>query len=42
MLKGSYVALVTPFNLDGSVNYDELRRLIEFHIENKKWKMEPL
>ena len=35
MLKGSYVALVTPFNLDGSVNYDELRKLIEYHIENK-------
>ena len=35
MLKGSYVALVTPFNLDGSVNYEELRKLIEYHIENK-------
>lgn len=35
MLKGSYVALVTPFNVDGSVNFDKLRELIEYHINNK-------
>ena len=35
MLKGSIVALVTPFKQDGSVNYNELERLIEYHIENK-------
>ena len=35
MLKGSIVALVTPFNEDGSVNYDELGRLLEYHIANK-------
>ena len=35
MLKGSIVALVTPFNADGSVNYDELGRLLDYHIENK-------
>lgn len=35
MLKGSIVALVTPFNIDGSVNYEELGKLIEYHIENK-------
>ncbi len=35
MLKGSYVALVTPFNVDGSVNFDKLRELIEYHISNK-------
>ncbi len=34
-LKGSIVALVTPFNPDGSVNFDKLGELIEFHIENK-------
>jgi len=34
MLKGSIVALVTPFNKDGSVNYDELGRLLDFHLNN--------
>lgn len=34
-LKGSIVALVTPFNEDGSINFDKLGELIEFHIENK-------
>ena len=28
MVKGSIVALVTPFNQDGSVNYDKLGELI--------------
>ncbi len=32
---GSGVAMVTPFNLDGSVNYKKLRELIEFQIQNK-------
>lgn len=31
---GSGVAIVTPMNPDGSVNYDELGRLIDFQIEN--------
>ncbi|MDD7647436.1 MAG: 4-hydroxy-tetrahydrodipicolinate synthase [Ruminococcus bromii] len=31
---GAGVALVTPFHPDGTVNYDELERLIEFQIEN--------
>lgn len=31
---GSGVALVTPMNNDGSVNYKTLDRLIEFHIAN--------
>lgn len=35
MLKGSIVALVTPFNEDGSVNYDMLGNLLEYHIANK-------
>ncbi len=35
LVKGSIVALVTPFNADGSVNYDKLGELIDFHVENK-------
>lgn len=35
MLKGSIVALVTPFNEDGSVNFEKLGELLEFHIANK-------
>ncbi|MDR1002626.1 MAG: 4-hydroxy-tetrahydrodipicolinate synthase [Oscillospiraceae bacterium] len=31
---GSGVALITPFNADMSVNYDEFERLIEFQLEN--------
>ena len=31
---GAAVALVTPFRADGSVNYDEFARLIDFQIEN--------
>ena len=34
MLKGSIVALVTPFNLEGSVNYNELEKLLNYHIDN--------
>ncbi len=34
-LKGSIVALVTPFDDKGQVNYEVLSQLIEFHIENK-------
>ncbi|MCP1660366.1 4-hydroxy-tetrahydrodipicolinate synthase [Neisseria perflava] len=34
MLKGSLVALITPMNQDGSVNYQQLRTLIDWHIEN--------
>lgn len=31
---GAGVAIVTPMNADGSINYDELGRLIDFQIEN--------
>ncbi len=31
---GAGVAIVTPMNADGSINYDELGRLIDFNIEN--------
>ena len=34
IFSGSCVAIVTPFNDDMSVNYEELGRLIEFQIEN--------
>ena len=33
-IEGSIVALVTPFNADGSVNLEKLGELIEFHIKN--------
>lgn len=33
-LEGSIVALITPFNEGGSVNFDQLERLLEFHVEN--------
>ena len=32
---GSGVAIVTPFNADGSINFEKLGELIEYHIENK-------
>ena len=34
MFRGSMVALVTPMHLDGSVDFDSLSKLVEFHIEN--------
>lgn len=34
MVKGSMVAIITPFNADGSVNEDKFRQLVEFQIEN--------
>lgn len=33
MIRGSIVALITPFHEDGSVNYDKLRELILWHME---------
>jgi 4-hydroxy-tetrahydrodipicolinate synthase len=32
MLKGSMVAVVTPMDVDGAVNYRDLARVIEFHV----------
>lgn len=32
---GSGVALITPMNSDGSVNYPALADLVEFHVQNK-------
>lgn len=34
MLKGSLVALITPMNQDGIINYEQLHDLIDWHIEN--------
>lgn len=34
MLQGSLVALITPMNQDGSVNFEQLRQLIDWHIDN--------
>lgn len=33
-LKGSFVALVTPFNKDGTVNFEKIKELVEFHLNN--------
>ena len=32
---GAGVALITPMNADGSVNYDKMREIIEFQIKNQ-------
>lgn len=34
-IRGSIVALVTPFHADGSVNFDKLGELIDFHLANQ-------
>ena len=34
IFKGSIVALVTPFNQDGSINFDKINELVEWHIES--------
>ena len=36
-IKGSIVALVTPMNEDGSVNYDKLGELLEYQIANSTY-----
>ena len=33
-IKGSIVALVTPFHEDGSVNFEKLKELLDWHIAN--------
>lgn len=35
VFKGAAVALITPFNEDGSINYEEFGRIIDFQIEHK-------
>ncbi|WP_028115651.1 4-hydroxy-tetrahydrodipicolinate synthase [Ferrimonas senticii] len=34
MFRGSLVALITPMHADGSVDFDSLAQLVEFHIQN--------
>ncbi|MDH5484249.1 MAG: 4-hydroxy-tetrahydrodipicolinate synthase [Gammaproteobacteria bacterium] len=34
MFRGSMVALVTPMHADGSVDFDSLAKLVEFHVAN--------
>ncbi|MEZ9436675.1 dihydrodipicolinate synthase family protein, partial [Vibrio lentus] len=33
MFSGSIVALLTPFNIDGEVDYQSLKNLVEYHID---------
>ena len=33
-LKGSIVALITPFHEDGTVNFEKLAQLVDFRLEN--------
>ena len=35
MFTGSMVAVATPMNDDGSIDFESFEKLIEFHIENK-------
>ena len=35
IIRGSIVALVTPFLPNGEVNYDKLGELVDFHLENQ-------
>ena len=34
IFEGSGVALITPFHEDGSINYDKVKELVEFHVAN--------
>jgi len=34
LITGSFVALITPMNADGSVDFEGFRTLIQFHEEN--------
>jgi 4-hydroxy-tetrahydrodipicolinate synthase len=35
MFHGSMVALVTPMNADGSIDFESVQKLVDFHVENK-------
>ena len=35
IIKGSIVALITPFHEDGSINFEKLDEILEWHIANK-------
>ncbi|MDP2625152.1 MAG: dihydrodipicolinate synthase family protein, partial [Candidatus Peregrinibacteria bacterium] len=34
MFQGSFVAIITPFNADGSIHEEKLRELVDWHIES--------
>ena len=34
MIKGSIVAMITPFHEDGSVNFEKIEEMIEFQISH--------
>ena len=34
MFRGSMVALVTPMQIDGSIDYQSLSKLVDFHVQN--------
>lgn len=34
MFKGSYVALITPMNAQGDVDYEDLEACVDFHLQN--------
>ncbi len=42
MFTGSMVAIVTPMNDDGSIDYENFEKLIEFHIENNTDALVPV
>ena len=33
-IEGSFVALITPFNKDGSIDFEGFRTLLDFHENN--------
>ena len=35
MFSGSIVALITPMDPDGAVDYGSLKRLVDFHLSNQ-------
>ncbi len=35
LFKGSGVAIITPFFEDGSIDFESLKKLLDFHLENK-------
>ena len=35
IVRGSIVALITPFLPNGEVNYEKLGELVDFHLQNK-------
>jgi dihydrodipicolinate synthase/N-acetylneuraminate lyase len=41
MITGSIVALVTPMHADGSVDWDSLERLLDWHIAAAPRRLAP-